>query len=249
MGPLGHGRMLGLMVRHAAMIARQGPSRRLTEEERGHFVEPDGVGGRGAVQDRAEPTSVRSGSQHSSALATPFLSFLTAAMAPLSITDLLEKQRKEKEEASKVRSARLPPYPAPPSLSPPIDLLPCFQPHQPKFLTKAQRQALALENRQKEIEEQKALGDKTRQEREELERKLEADRRSSASASSYAGGGQGRDGYSGGSGYHQQGYGGPPGGPGLRGRGRGGYASRGGGRGGYNDRTFSPLQVDSSLDH
>ena len=77
---------------------------------------------------------------------------------PLSITDLLEKQRKEKEEAAKVRASPLA-APAEAELSLPqrasrsscrrltAALLDSVQ---PKFLTKAERAALALEKRQKE---------------------------------------------------------------------------------------------------
>ncbi|CDZ98663.1 pre-mrna-splicing atp-dependent rna helicase prp28 [Phaffia rhodozyma] len=72
-------------------------------------------------------------------------------MPPLSVTDLLAKQKAEKEAASR-----------------------------PKFLTKAERAAIALEKRAKEIEDQKSVSDRARKEREELEQRIEEERRRNA---------------------------------------------------------------------
>lgn len=154
---------------------------------------------------------------------------------PLSITDLLEKQRKEKEEASKARPPRAraqPPQPHlhPPArpLSPPLTIVGCpCSPSQPKFLTKAERAALAVEKRQKEIEEQRAQGDRAKREREELDRKADEERRAaynSRAQAPYGGQPPQAGGYS------------QPGGPNVRGGyGRGGFGGGRGGRGGYND--------------
>lgn len=76
MSPFGHGRVLGLVVRHAATLPRQDPSRRLTEEERrgGVYLGEAGGGrgseGRGRTRSRRAIVSVRFGSQHSSTLST-----------------------------------------------------------------------------------------------------------------------------------------------------------------------------------
>lgn len=100
------------------------------------------------------------------------------------------------------------------------DLFPDLQ---PKFLTKAERAALALEKRQKEIEEQKAVGDRARMEREALDRKLDEERRAAYNAPAQQYGGSLQASYN-------------PGGPNVRGgRGRGAHGGGRGGRGGYND--------------
>lgn len=74
---------------------------------------------------------------------------------PLSIETLLQKQREEKEAASKVN-------------------LFCWQVHslplQPKFLSKEERAKLAIAKRAQEIKEERERTDRTRQEREVLER-------------------------------------------------------------------------------
>ncbi|KZT60424.1 pre-mRNA-splicing ATP-dependent RNA helicase PRP28 [Calocera cornea HHB12733] len=67
---------------------------------------------------------------------------MVGSAGPLSIQALLEKQRAEQEATSK-----------------------------PKFLTKAERQKLALERREQEIKEQKDKEERSRQERETLESK------------------------------------------------------------------------------
>lgn len=59
-----------------------------------------------------------------------------------------------------------------------------FIDHKPKFLTKAERQAQALEKRAKEVEEQKQKEDQARKEREELERKSKEQARVNASSNS-----------------------------------------------------------------
>jgi hypothetical protein len=177
----------------------------------------------------------------------------TAMAGPLSITDLLEKQRKEKEEAAKVRASPLA-APAEAELSLPqrASRSSCrrltaasLDSVQPKFLTKAERAALALEKRQKEIEEQKALGDRARREREALDRKVDEERRAAYSAPVQHHGHPSQQ---------QNGY--VPGGPNVRGgRGRGAYGGGrggrggydGGGRGGYNDGASFPVAMPHSL--
>lgn len=135
-------------------------------------------------------------------------------MAPLSIVDLLAKQKAEKEAASKVH----------PSLST-SSLLELTSPSfvsllQPKFLSKAERAAIALEKRQQEIDSQRGVADKAKVEREELEKKAEEERRKSGGGNQHQGGGDyGR--FGGNQGYNV----------------RGGY---GGGRGGYS-QYFSTL--------
>ncbi|KAI0094010.1 pre-mRNA-splicing ATP-dependent RNA helicase PRP28 [Irpex rosettiformis] len=85
---------------------------------------------------------------------------------PLSIESLLQKQKEEKEAASK-----------------------------PRFLTKEQRAQLAIEKRAQEIKEQKEKDERARKEREVLEREAEEIRsreRERERTSRYGGGGGGR---------------------------------------------------------
>lgn len=83
---------------------------------------------------------------------------------PLSIESLLEKQRAEKEAASKVRySCRtLGSYIANVGLM------------QPKFLSKEERAKIAIAKRAQEIREQKEKEDAQRQRREDFEKEAEA---------------------------------------------------------------------------
>ncbi|WVQ70660.1 pre-mRNA-splicing ATP-dependent RNA helicase PRP28 [Cryptococcus sp. DSM 104548] len=100
-------------------------------------------------------------------------------MAPLSVEDILAKQRKESEAAAK-----------------------------PKFLSKAERQRLALEKRQNEVKEQQERDEAERRQREEFDRAAEEERKrheqeryggypghgAGPSGGRFGGNGQGRDG-------------------------------------------------------
>ncbi|TXT11093.1 hypothetical protein VHUM_01844 [Vanrija humicola] len=99
---------------------------------------------------------------------------------PLSVEDILAKQKAEKEAAAKVR--RLEP------------LTKLADPRaQPKFLTKAQRAALALEKRAQEVTEQKAREQADRAERDKLDRAADAEARRQQEAARYGGRGDERD--------------------------------------------------------
>ncbi|KAJ9107130.1 hypothetical protein QFC19_002790 [Naganishia cerealis] len=65
---------------------------------------------------------------------------MAVGRAPLSVEDILAKQKQDKEQAAK-----------------------------PKFLTKAERQALAVQRREEEMREQRAREDREREERERFE--------------------------------------------------------------------------------
>lgn len=82
---------------------------------------------------------------------------------PLSVEDILAKQKAEKEAAARVSL----PHGCRSSLTLP----------QPKFLTKAQRAALALEKRAAEVNEQKAREESDRAERDKLDRAADAEAR------------------------------------------------------------------------
>lgn len=83
---------------------------------------------------------------------------------PISIETLLQKQKEEKEAASRVsppESARF----LPSGLTLTI--------HQPKFLTSAQRGELALAKRKQEEQDQREKAEHKRKDREALEREAE----------------------------------------------------------------------------
>ena len=100
---------------------------------------------------------------------------------------------------------------------------------QPKFLSKDERAAIALEKRQAEIDSQRGVADKAKVERNELEKKAEEERRKNGGG---GGGGAQQGGYDGGR-YGGQGY-----------NVRGGY----GGRGGYSQYTFFSLGVAGRME-
>lgn len=108
----------------------------------------------------------------------------------------------------------------------PIDPSSSVYSSQPKFLTKAQRAAIALEKRQQEINGQKETTERARKERMELEDKAAEERRRAV--------GSDRDSY--GNGFGNGGRYGNGGGANLR----GGY---GGGRGGYDRGESLPTSV------
>lgn len=105
---------------------------------------------------------------------------MTTRAAPLSIESLLQKQKAEKEAASKVRYT--------------FPLLPhthIFRP-QPKFLSKEDRAKLAIEKRAQEIKEQREKDERARNDRAALERDAELIRqreREQANNNRYGGGG------------------------------------------------------------
>ena len=83
---------------------------------------------------------------------------------PISIETLLQKQKEEKEAASRVSPRR------PPTICPWVNLshLP-----QPKFLTKAQRAELTLAKRNQEEQERREKEERERKDRAALEREAE----------------------------------------------------------------------------
>jgi ATP-dependent RNA helicase DDX23/PRP28 len=97
---------------------------------------------------------------------------------PLSVEDILAKQKAEKEAAAKVS------HPPPVTCS---SLVAHFS--QPKFLTKAERQRLALEKRNAEVKEQQEKDEVEKQSRVEFERAAEEERRRAAASRYGTGGG------------------------------------------------------------
>ena len=88
-----------------------------------------------------------------------------STMAPLSVEDILARQKADKEAAAKVR--------------------PTMQARahaQPKFLSKAERAKLALAKREAEVKEQQEKEVANRKEHERLERLAEEERRKQDSA-------------------------------------------------------------------
>ncbi|KAG8861192.1 mRNA splicing protein prp28 [Tulasnella sp. 330] len=104
-----------------------------------------------------------------------------ATKVPLSIESLLQKQKEEKEAASK-----------------------------PKFLTKEERATIAIQKRTQEIREQKEREEKQRKEREGLERQAEELRVRDRESSGYGGGGGRFGGGGGGGGRYDERYSRPP---------------------------------------
>jgi ATP-dependent RNA helicase DDX23/PRP28 len=86
---------------------------------------------------------------------------------PISIETLLQKQKEEKEAASRVSPLRSPQF----VLAGWIILI--TPPKQPKFLTKAQRAQLALAKRDQEEQERREKEERERKDREALEREAE----------------------------------------------------------------------------
>ena len=86
---------------------------------------------------------------------------------PISIETLLQKQKEEKEAASRVSPLRSPQF----LLAGSMLITP--GPVQPKFLTKAQRAELALSKRNQEEQERREKEERERKDREALEREAE----------------------------------------------------------------------------
>lgn len=186
-------------------------------------------------------------------LALPTFSRLCAASrmssrTPLSIEAILEKQRKEKEDASRVSSPSAFPFPRPAHS--------CVA--QPKFLTKAERAAIALAKRAAEVEASKDKDQAQHSARDELERKARAERSQDTSRYSQQGshGQNQQGGRDGGLNYGQDSRGGRGnyGGGGQRGRGygqgnrggRGGIGSGNNDRGRYDSKPQQPRDFDRS---
>ncbi|KAM0788472.1 hypothetical protein ACM66B_001605 [Microbotryomycetes sp. NB124-2] len=116
-------------------------------------------------------------------------------MAPLSIEDLLAKQKAEKEaqsKASRTRSLCSAAAVTPQSIADRLAHLTSSSSGlilQPKFLTKQERQALALQKRAAEVEAAKDKELQAKQARDELERKAHAERYSNSNNSSSRTGG------------------------------------------------------------
>ena len=97
---------------------------------------------------------------------------------PLAVEDILAKQKSDRDAASKVR-----PSPCLPVLT----LTLC----QPKFLSKSERAALALEKRNAEVKVVQAREEEDKKERMEFERAADEERRKSEAAR-YGAGNDGR---------------------------------------------------------
>lgn len=107
---------------------------------------------------------------------------MSARSEPLSIESLLQKQKAEKEAASKVRRDLA---------SFPMPLIRCLQ---PKFLSKEERAKIAIAKRAQEIREQKGKDDASKKDREGLEREADELRykdRNQPNTSRYGSGGGG----------------------------------------------------------
>lgn len=115
-------------------------------------------------------------------LVPPALARSTQIMAgPLSVEDILAKQKADREAAAKVR----------PLCFPLLSALTLFQ---PKFLSKSERAALALEKRNAEVKLEQEKGDIETKERIDFERAAEEERRRAESARYGASNGNGNDG-------------------------------------------------------
>jgi len=95
----------------------------------------------------------------------PHTTIMVDRAQPVSIETLLQKQREEKEAASRVSPPQTPQSVLAGST---LTTLP-----QPKFLTKAQRAELALANKNQEEQERKEKQQRERKDREVLEREAE----------------------------------------------------------------------------
>lgn len=118
---------------------------------------------------------------------------MSSRKEPLSVEAILQKQKEAAQiKVSSIISVKLSTIR---TCSPPSSF--SYYP-QPKFLTKAERQAQALEKRKKEVDESKQKEENGRKEREELERKSREQARINATSNFNARqqqGGPGREGY------------------------------------------------------